>query len=853
MKNFFTKTALSVMVMLSFITHTVWGQTTSISGVVKDGGNNETLAGVSIVVKGKVIGTISGANGEFNFSVNSSPPMTITASFIGFTTQEIEITDANTSGLEIILEEQSLLGQEIIVSASRVEESILESSVSIEKMDVLAIQQAATPSFYDAIRNLKGIDVSAQSITFKSISPRGFAANGNTRTVQLIDGIDNQAPGLNFPVGNIVGISELDLESVEILSGASSSLYGPNAIQGIILMNSKSPFDYQGLSASAKIGVNHIGKDDDDVSLYNDYSLRYAKAFNNKFAFKLIASYLGANDFRSTDYRDQSSLVETSEIFDPTQAGYRNGLRTYNGVNVYGEPIVNLGSVADGLIAGGGLLGAQIAAIRSLIPNGAAGDFSPLGFTEREFVDNKTESIKLGGALHYRLNDDLEILGQYNIGIGSTVYTANDRFVLDNFSIWTGKLELRGSNFFVRAYTTQEDAGDTYAANTLASLINVETTIPAYFENFAGARSAGQSVTVAHAFARASEKRLAVGSAAYNEAFNRLRNIPISEGGAKFLDETSMYHAEGKYNFSDKIEFADVVVGANYRVYSLKSNGTLFALQNIDTGDEYNISEFGGYVQLKRALLDDKLGLTGSIRYDKNENFDGQFSPKLSAVYSLDAYKKHNIRGSFQRGFRIPTTQSQFINLDVVTRRLVGSNEALVNQFNLRTNAAYNLADIEAVRNGERNVSELTPWTDFNFETEKVNTYEFGYKSLINNRILIDASYYYSRYTDFIVKIDLIQTAAGNSNTGPTPLYDGPAATPQEIVNGTVMLAQYGFDINSDEIVNTQGFNIGVEYSLPRDYQIGGNISYNKLLDVDLLKGKGFVAEFNTPEFKYKH
>jgi len=851
MKKFSTKTVLSTAIMLSFIINTAWSQTTSISGVVKDGGNSETLAGVNIVVKGKVIGTITDANGAFSFTVNSAPPMTIIASFIGFTSQEIEITDANTSGLEIALEEQSLLGQEIVVSASRVEESILRSAVSVEKMDIRAIQDAAAPSFYDAIRNLKGIDVSSQSITFQSINPRGFGANGNTRTVQLIDGIDNQAPGLNFAVGNIVGITELDLESVEILPGAASSLYGPNAIQGIILMNSKSPFDYQGLSASAKIGVNHVDEEDDDMSIYNDYSIRYAKAFNNKFAFKITGSYLRANDFRGVDYRDQTGIVETSPTFDPTQAGYRNGLRTYDGVNVYGEPVVNLGSVADGVIADGGALGAQVAAIRSLIPNGAAGDFSPLGFTEKEFVDNTTESIKIGGALHYRINDDLEILGQYNLGIGSTVYTANDRFVLDNFSIWTGKVELKGSNFFVRAYTTQEDSGDTYAANTLASLINVATTIPAYFQNFAGARSAGQTVDAAHAFARASEQRLAVGSTAYNEAFDRLRNIPISEGGAKFLDETSMYHAEGMYNFGDKIDFAEVVVGANYRVYNLNSSGTLFALQNIDAGDEFNISEYGTYVQLKRSLMDDKLDLTGSIRYDKNENFDGQFSPKFSAVYSLGANRQHNIRGSFQRGFRIPTTQDQFINLDVVTRRLVGSNEALVDQFNLRTNAVYNLADIQAVQNGTNNISELTPWTDFNFDTEKVNTFEIGYKSLINNKLLIDASYYYSSYTDFIVEVDLIQTAAGNTNTGPTPLYDGPAASTQEIVDGTVSLARYGFDVNSDETVNTQGFVLGADYSLPKGYQIGANLSYNELLDADQLRGKGFVAQFNTPEFKY--
>ncbi|MBL3658488.1 TonB-dependent receptor [Fulvivirga sediminis] len=848
MKKTFYQGVLLILFFVGSI-HLSLAQTT-LSGTVKDAETGGPLAGVNIIVKGKVIGTISAPDGTYSLTVQEAPPFTLVFSFIGYTPQEKEVT-GGISKIDVSLAAETMLGQEVVVSASRVEENILQSPVSIEKMDIRAIQETASPSFYDAIANLKGIDVSAQSMTFKSINPRGFGANGNNRIVQLIDGIDNQAPGLNFPVGNIVGISDLDLESVEILPGAASALYGPNAIQGIILMNSKSPFEYQGLSASVKVGVNHVDEEDDDMSAYTDYSIRYAKAFNNKFAFKVTASYLKANDFRGVDYRDQSNLVETSPEYDPKQPGYRDSNRTYDGVNVYGEPLVNLGQIADGVIEGGGASGAQIAAIRPLIPNGEAGNFTPLGFSEREFVDNTTESLKMGTALHYRITDELELIGQYNLGFGSTVYTANDRFVLDDFSIWTGKLELKGSNFFIRAYTTQEDAGDSYAANTLASLMNANSYIPAYFQNWVGARTSGQSVEAAHQFARDNTSRLEVGSAEYNASFDELRSTPISEGGAKFLDETSLYHVEGMYNLSEHINFAEVIVGANFRRYNLSSGGTLFALENIDTGDEFDIDEFGGYLEVKKSVADEKLDLTGSIRYDKNEYFKGQFSPRLSAVYSMGENKMHNIRASYQRGFRIPTTQDQFINLDVVSRRLVGSNEALVDQFNFRTNAVYNLTDLQAVRNGEMSIDDLKPWTDFEFETEKVSTYEIGYKSVISNKLMIDAYYYYSSYTDFISEVDLIQTATGNNNAGPTPLYAGPAASKQELVNGTVDVARYGFDINSDETVNAHGFAVGVDYTLPKGFQVGGNVAYNELINEDDLKEKGFNSFFNTPKWRY--
>lgn len=822
MKKTFTLPALYFTGLVFIFSIQSLAQTTSISGKIYDSQSNDPLVGVNVLVKGTVLGTISASDGSFSLNVNQPPPITLQVSIVGYVLQEIEITDNNVEGLEITMEEQLILGQEIVVSASRVEESILESPVSVERLDIRAIRESASPSFYDQIKSLKGIDVSTQSMTFTSINPRGFGANGNTRTVQLIDGIDNQAPGLNFPVGNIVGISDLDLESVEILPGAASALYGPNAIQGIILMNSKSPFDYQGLSASIKTGINHVDEEDDDLSLYQDYSFRYAKAFNNKFAFKVTGSYLRASDWRGVDYRDQSDIVERSEEnIDPDN----RPSRTYDGVNVYGDPLLNVGILGQGSPAA------------ALLPTNATGNFTPTGYTESEFVDNTTESIKAGAALHYRINDKIEALGQFNYGRGSTVYTANDRFVLDDFVIWTAKLELRGSNFFLRGYTTQENSGDTFAANTLASLINSQTTIPQYVGAFANARLAGASVDAAHVAARNASDALRADNLAngtFQRLYDSLRVVPISEGGARFLDRTDLFHYEGMYNFSKEIDFAEIIVGANYRRYALESEGTLFALQ--DNGEEFDIDEWGAYAQITKRLLDERLDLTASMRYDKNEYFDGQFSPRISGVYSAGENRNHNIRGSFQRGFRIPTTQDQFIDLDVVTRRLVGSNRALVDRFEFETNPVYLTSSVaRAQQTGDLNDLELVVFDDF--ETEKVNTFEVGYKGLIQNKLLIDAYYYYSTYKDFITEIDFTQAPGGS--------------TQEDIVNSTVALQRYGFDVNFDDDVQSQGWAIGAEYSLPKGYVLGGNVAFNELIDQEELIAQGLNTFFSTPEYRY--
>lgn len=845
LKRIFTCITLVLLVMQT-ITLSAQAQV-SISGSVVDDATGESLPGVNIRVKGKVVGTITLPDGKFSLKVNDDAPLTLIFSYVGYIPQEIEINQNTVTGLEIRMEE-SVLGQEVVVSASRVEESILTSPVSIEKLDILDIQNTPAASFYEGLASLKGVDFSTQSLTFKSINTRGFGANGNTRFVQLIDGIDNQAPGLNFAVGNIVGINDLDLESAELIPGAASALYGPNAINGILLLKSKNPFEYQGFSAYAKTGINSVetninGPLEQNGELYQDYGFRWAKSFNNKLAFKVTGSYLTANDFVGTDTRDQG--LATAGVVE-RGANERGSNRFYNGVNTYGDFDITVGQIADIAIAGGNT---TLPAIRTLIPDGLDGLFTPTGFSEASFVDNTTESIKIGGALHYRLNDNLELLGQLNYGSGSTVYTANDRFVLDNFSISTAKLELNGSNFYVRAYTTQENSGDSYAANTLASLVNQATYLEPYLLTFAGARLNGAGIDASHAAARtaADAAQPQPGSTQFNTLAEQLRGRSIADGGAKFLDKSKLWHAEGSWDLSEKIDWAEVVVGGNVRRYSLNSEGTLFALDN--AGDEISFNEWGAYTQLTKRFIDDNLKIQGSLRYDKNEFFKGQLSPRISAVGTISG--NHNIRGSFQRGFRIPTTQDQFIDLDVVTRRLIGSNDLLVDRYNFQTNQIYTTNSVAAAR-AAGNSALLQNETRVNqdFKTEKVNTFEIGYKGLfMNGKLLVDAYYYYSIYKDFIAEIDFTQ-AVPNGLTGANP-GSGSQAQRDAIVNGTVATQRYGFDINADGEVKSQGWAVQLDYTLDGGYFIGGNVAYNELISQDDLLAQGFRASYNTPKYRF--
>ncbi|AUD02407.1 TonB-dependent receptor [Spirosoma pollinicola] len=878
---------------------------TKIAGKVTDETKKEELVGINIAVKGKVIGTITDQKGNFSLSTNTPTPFTIAVSAVGFQTQEFVI-NGNRTDLNVVMKEQVTMGQEVIVSASRVEESVLKSPVSVERLDIRSFQSTPGATFYDALQNVKGVDMNTQSLTFKTVNVRGFGSNGNTRVVQLLDGMDNQAPGLNFSVGNIAGVSELDLESVELLPGAASALYGPNAINGLLLMNSKSPFQYQGLSAYVKGGVMNASNRSTATTPFYDAAFRYAKAFNNKLAIKVGVSYLTAKDWQASDYRDQS--YSNNFTLDN---GNRANNPGYDGVNIYGDASANLysnlfgnGQPGTGANGTSAILGAiattqipqagnatlpQLTGLtpqqifNNIIPNL---NISRTGYQESDLVSYNATNLKLNGALHYRLNDNVEAIIQANYGTGTTVYTGADRYYIKGFKLGQYKLELRGSNFFVRAYTTQERSGDSYATSTLGQGINEAWSgsaakwFPTYFgtyaqtafQGYAGAYltalGSGQSPTAALAAAQtyisgqqtnllnqargaADQGRLMPGSAGFQQAFDAVTGKPIPGDatgvGAKFLDKTNLYHGEFMYNFSKLIDpkTVELIVGGNVRRYALNSEGTLFARD--ENGKEFTIDEFGGYAQASKTLAD-VLKLTGSIRYDKNQNFKAQVSPRFSAVLTLA--KVHNFRASFQRGFRIPTTQDQYIDLNTPTARLIGGLPFLKDKYNLNTNPTYTLQSVQAfgatLQQGgtaalPQALGKLQKAPDLGYDPERVETYEVGYKGLLGNKLFIDAYYYYNRFLNFLGSQIVVQ--------GKTPVSIADPLSTLQLISGSTRTV-YSYPTNSPTQLKNAGWAIGVDYVLPGNYMIGGNISSNYLMNKDQIP-TGFVTFFNTPKNRY--
>ncbi|GAA5038238.1 membrane protein [Marivirga lumbricoides] len=876
--NLLKKVSL-IFILLGFAWQ-VQAQTTQLKGTVVDAKTGSTLIGVNVLVKGKVLGTTTDFDGNFDLKLNMELPITLQFSMVGYTTEEVEVT--NTQPINIKLEEEVLLGQEVVVSASRVEESILQSSATIEKMDLISIQQTPADNYYKSMQYLKGVDVTQSSINFQIVNARGFNSTGNTRFVQLTDGMDTQAPALNFPIGNLNGPSELDVESVEFIPGAQSALYGPNAFNGIMRVTSKSAFDYEGLSAFAKIGVNHIGADTEAGApsspqpMY-EASIRYAKSFNNRFAFKVNVSYMRAEDWYATDYSsDRNAAV------DPGYDNYRNPGSDFP--NTMGdEAAINMSilqlssnwqTLASQLSSNSQIQGVQKGVpVTDFVQNGFLPNqvVSASPYREHELIDYGAENLKGNIGLYYRPTSDIELSYLWNAGYGTSIYTGAQRYSLKNFGIQQHRIQAEGNNWFVRGYATLENSGDSYItefyAKRVLDLQVANSPIGAFTQDVSGwlgtyaynylASLQNQGIdpnTDSPADLTPAMMQQAFEYARTNteDFFNIDSNSQegqqiLSEAlegtvpdGPKFNDQSRLYHAEGQYDFSEKLGFMDLLVGASFRQYDLRSNGTIFP----DSEDNpITINEIGGFVQASKRVLEDKLKLTGSIRADKNENFNVVVSPRISGVFSVN--KNHNFRASFQTGFRNPTTQGQYINLDIISSRLLGGLPENLEQYEIGTNPnIYTIESVEQMANnfyatGVLNTENLEVVDNFqSVEPEQVKSFEAGYKSVINNKLLFDFVGYYNIYNNFIVQQRMRRAAL---NADGTPNYF-------TLFNGT---ADNTFQVytNADEEISAYGFAGEVSYALPNRYNIGFNYNYNKLNTQDA--SDDFVFGFNTPEHKF--
>jgi iron complex outermembrane receptor protein len=872
------KLIFTILIVLLCVVNTI-AQTT-IQGSVTDSKTNEKLIGVSVLIKGSAKGVQTDYDGQFVLKTTNNLPLTLVIKYLGFETKELNINDAKTK-IAIKLSKSEKALKEVSVRDSRITEKMKQNPLTVETMDAIAIKQTPAANFYEGLSHLKGVDITSASIGFKIINTRGFNSTSPVRSLQLIDGVDNQSPGLNFSLGNFLGASELDVQKVDLVVGASSAYYGPNAFNGVINMQTKNPFLHPGLSAQVKVGERNL----------TETAIRWAKVIKNKagedkFAYKINLFYMRANDWNATN----DNATSQSPVGN-------NNPGSYDAVNRYGDEYTS-----------------RIFYTPLDLPSAVGkGYYLRNGYNESDLVDYNSKNLKIGGAAHYKVAKNTELIYASNFGTGTTVYQGENRFSLRDILFFQNKLELKKDNrFFVRVYATNEDAGNSYDAYNTALLMqkaaksdlawgkdynysltsnlspiiekwiqdNYGTgvrldTIPGannrrlnFIENY-WRTTLADSLVKYHNIARdianasgvgsnAALDRFIPGTARFDSAFKSITSLTNQQGGSRFFDQSALYHAAAEFKFNtDEIYNSklnlDVTVGGNYRIYVPFSQGTIFkdgkdilyakdSLGNIlkqksdgadsvldNSNQSYNQitnQEVGMYIGFERKFLDNKLKVSVTNRVDKNQNFNWLWSPAATMVYTKN---KNVFRMSLSSAIRNPTLTDQYFNLNVGRATLLGNLNGFKNLISIDTlidifnNGRYTSSGVDRLKAASFDIDAIRP--------ERCKSIEFGYRGNITEKLFVDASYYYSWYTDFL-----------GFKIGAAVVWDSLNPNPTSV-------NAYRITTNSKDEVTTQGFTIGLNYYYKNYLGFSGNYSWNKL---DRGNSKDpIIPAFNTPEHKF--
>ena len=731
------------------------------------------------------------------------------------------------------------------IKQNRLKEKLKESALTVESMSAQSIKESPASDFYEALGHLKGVDVTSASLGFRIINTRGFNSTSPVRTLQVIDGVDNQSPGLNFSLGNFLGASELDIASQEIVVGASSAFYGPGAFNGVISMTTKDVWKTPGFSYKFKVGERQLMEN----------SVRYAKVIKNKkgkdvFAFKGNFYYMRAYDWEA----DNNDPVDGSPVAKNNPAGY-------DAINRYGDEVGRPGEFDQSSING-----------KETFPG--LDRFYRNGYWESDIVDYNTYNLKTSATIAAKpfKDKDLEFIFQSNFGMGTTVYQGDNRYSLNDIQFYQNRLEFKHKDGFVRVYSTYEDAGNTYDA-VFTSILLLEKAKENHlwgsdyqrvwrdsfsnrvkslegFPNFKYFRypdsfmrqynmvidNNRDQITQWH-----NETQRIVNQGKYftnapslspaldyfqpgTQRFEDMKNDITSrksfgEGGSGFFDRSSLYNAQAEHRFNFKNN-TQLSIGASGRIYTPNSAGTIFSDTN---GRVITNQEFGIYAGYQQRFMKDKLKLNASFRTDKNENFPFVYSPALSFVYNPDKITFYRL--NFTSGVRNPTLADQYLFYNVGRAILLGN-----------LNGFKNLVTLESLFDYfEQPLLDLSRLNYFDVKPvvpEKVRSVEAGFKGFfLKNKLNLDASAYYSYYIDFI-----------GYKIGFDPLIE---SSLNRVIGGQV----YRVATNAANAVTTMGASIGLNYFIGENFTLGGNYSFNQLNKID--NADPIIPAFNTPRHKF--
>jgi len=723
----------------------------------------------------------------------------------------------------------------VVVSASRHKERILQAPVSIEKMDLSSIRQSAQPSFFDAIENIKGVQMITPSLGFKVINARGFTNTTNVRFVQMVDGMDIQAPHIGAPIANTLGPNDLDIYNVEIIPGSSSAIYGMNAINGTADFITKSPFLFQGLDIQQRTGVNHLNNSNANATLFSETAMRWAKSYHNRFAFKVNAAFTVGTDWSADSRMDLNPGANVSTaLTGPDNQGKDQ-------VNIYGDESPNR---------------------RTLTLSGKQYVVSRTGYAEKDMASYNLKNLKADAAFIYRFKDHTEISYTLRLARTNTIYQRTNRFRLDDYLTQQHGIALNSKSIQVRTYVNVENTGDSYNIRSMAENIDrYYKTDNTWFGDFTKAFNSntanGIPVADAMKIARmsADSGRPVPHTPQTDHLVDSLRDINNWDYGAALRVKTAMFHSEMQHDLTEtllkelKSKFQlELMYGFDFREYVVVPDGNYF-INPEKVEENLHYWKAGGFAQATKYLFKRKVKLNAVLRAEKNKYFDAKFSPRIAVVYSPT--QTQSIRAAFQVGYRFPSLFEAFSNINSGGVKRVGGLPVMSHGIFENSYLRKSIDDFQAAVNKDvnnnglslndaivknQNLLKRNPYTYI--QPEHVKCIEAGYRGVfLDGKISADIDFYYNIYENLMAQVEANIPHTTNQDSIPFYLYD---KTKQD---------RYRLWTNSKTVSYNYGGTFGITWNMPGNFRLYGNATLAKLDRVE--QHDGLEDGFNTPEWIY--
>lgn len=280
-----------------------FAQSYTLKGIVLEANTKKPIIGATVRIKNSSYGDYTNIQGEFKIQNINKQKVILQISHIAYESIEKNINLATTSELEIYLIPKVFQSKDIVVTASRRTQNVQEVTNSVFVMDNNSMQLTSSFDFEQILTQVPGVEVADETISIRGSD--GFDFGLGSRNLLLLDGMPLISADNGDTKLNLVPISTI--ESLEIVKGAGSALYGSSAIGGVINIVTKKNYSKKPNSIRLETAMGlytepryEKWKFSPDVQLQNNIQLSYSYTKRN-FSTFISGRYYNDESYRLYD------------------------------------------------------------------------------------------------------------------------------------------------------------------------------------------------------------------------------------------------------------------------------------------------------------------------------------------------------------------------------------------------------------------------------------------------------------------------------------------------------------------------------------------------------------------------